>query len=359
MEPIDLLALNKTSQSHSARNLFTGRLMMLPRCAKWWKIVKGPSLPRICAAPANVLSWEMSKKHGFKHADKRISDRVPVEFTLDPGTSSKDRYASDFSIETVIWSVETYPDREALSWSVFGNRLSEHNADDLSASIALRGSFRAISDSDNVPYYIPESLKGADYKECIIVYNPWNSRGWLGEVAEAQELPSCGLIKDFDILCRVVSKFSGGFIETHAPNGACCWGRLCGGYTSAWISCDATKEKNEEWKYAPSNRDGWSLNLIGVRYVNKENVHWHELVGDAFLCSDGTILHSYYFSRKEWGESPPIPDTWKEGYYSNRLYPLGSPMVPKYITDSFEREMPTWFFKADEARKAKMSKATR
>lgn len=350
MEPIDLSALNKTSQSYSARNLFTGRQTTLPRCAKWWKIVKGPSFPRICAAPADVLSWEMSKKHGFKHADKRISDRVPVEFTVDAGTSSK--YVREFSVEAVIWLVDTDPEREALSWSVFDHRLSEHNADDLSACIALRGSFRAISGSDNIPE-IPESLKGTDYKECIIIYNPRNSRGWLGEIAEVQELLACGLIKDFDVLTRVVSKFAGGFLETQTPAGITLWGRLSGGNTGDWVSCDAIRVKNQKWEYAPSNGDGWSLKLIGVRHLSEDRVHWNELVGDAFLCSDGTILHSYYFSGKEWSDSPQIPDAWKDGYYNNRIYPPGSLMVPKHIIDSFEREMPAWFFKADEARKAK------
>lgn len=356
MEPIDLLSLNKTSQSYSARNLFTGRQIALPRCAKWWKIVNGPSHPKVCATPADILPWGISKRYGFRHDDPRISGRVPVEFKVDAGTSSK--YARDFPIEAVIWSVDTYPDREALSWSVFGHCLSECNADDLSACIALRGSFRAIS-YQNEHNFIPESLKGSDYKECIIIYNPRDSRGCLGEIAEAQELPACGVIKDLEVFYEVVNKFSGGFIETNAPDGICHWGRLRGGHVGAWISCDATRGKNQEWEYAPSNEDGWSLNLIGVRHCTKDRVHWDELIGDAFLCSDGTVLHSYYFSRKEWPEMSPIPDDWKDGYYYNRLYPPGSVMVPKEITDSFDREMPAWFYKEEEKRKAKMQKSAR
>ena len=355
MELLDLSALNRASRSYSGRNAFLGRQVTIPRCAKVWTIRRGPSYPKICAAPADKFPWDMSKKHGFKHADKRISERVPVVFSVDSETSSK--YAYDFSVEVVLWSVDTYPDPHALSWSLFGCCPSEHTVAELSDCVALRGSFRNISDSDSE--YIPESLKGADYKECIIVYNPQRSRGWLGEVAEVQELPACGVIKDFDVLAQIVSKFVGGFIEGRGPDGTTHWGRLRGGNTGGWISCDAVRGKDQGWKYAPSNNDGWSLSLIGVRYVHKENMHWHELVGDAFLCSDGTVLHSYHFSQKEWGEESNVPKEWKEGYYHNRIYPPGSVMVPKHITDSFEREMPAWFYKDDEARKAKTQKSAR
>ena len=355
MEPIDLLALNKASNSYSVRNAFLGRQTLLPRCAKRWRIVGGPTHPRIWAAPADVLPWEMSKRHGFKHADQRISDRVPVEFSIDSETSRK--YECGFSVEVVIWSVDTYPDPHSLEWSMFGCSPSKHTVDELSECLALRGAFRSISDSGHTP----EGLKGADYKECIIVYNSKRSRGWLGEIADAEELPTCGVIKDFYVLAEVISKFAGGFMETNTPDGLCHWGRLNGGSTGSWISCDALKVKSGKWRYAPSNKDGWSLNLIGVRYVNKENVHWYELLGDALLCSDGTVLHSYYFSRKEkeWGDSPSIPSDWKDGYYHNRLYPPESPTIPKRITDSFEHEMPAWFYKDDEARKAKREHSTR
>ncbi|OGZ06174.1 MAG: hypothetical protein A3C13_01560 [Candidatus Lloydbacteria bacterium RIFCSPHIGHO2_02_FULL_50_11] len=175
--------------------------------------------------------------------------------------------------------------------------------------------------------------------------------------ASTEELPKCGVIKDLDVLYRVVNKFAGGFIETSIPNGVCRWGRLNGGNIGSWTSCDAVRGKNEEWKYAPSNKDGWSLNLIGVRHLSKDRVYWDELIGDAFLCSDGTVFHSYYFSRKEWSELQTTPDDWKDGYYHNRLYPPGSSMIPKHITDSFEREMPAWFYKNDEAFKAKTQKS--
>ncbi|MDO8520487.1 MAG: hypothetical protein Q7S52_00010 [bacterium] len=354
MEPIDLLALNKTSNSYSTRNVFLGRPVTLPRCVKRWTIRGGPSLPRICAAAAEKFPTEMSRKYGFKHADERISERVPLEFSIDSETSH--RYTHNFSIEAVIWSVDVYPDPHALAWSIYGCRQPKHIIAELANCIALRGSFRSISDSE----WTPESLKGGDYQECIIAYDPRRSHvcGWLGEVAPVQELPTCGLIKDFDVLAQIVSKFVGGFMEEHLPDGTVHWGRLSGGGTGSWISCDAIRDPVQQWKYAGS-KDGWSLNLNGVRYVHKENTHWHELVGDAFLCSDGTVLHSYYFSRKEWGEESNVPKEWKDGYYHNRIYPPGSLMIPEYVTASFEREMPAWFYKEDEARKAKMQKSVR
>ena len=350
MEPLNLLVLNKAAYgTHRACNDFTGRQTLLPRCLKKWMIEGGPSLPRICAAPADILPWELSRRHGFKHEDNRISGRVPVEFTINPQTGGK--YGSNFSVEVIIRSVDTDPDLFALAWSVFGY-CSEPLVGQLLECIALKGRFRDLSNNDNTP----ENLKGSDYRECIIAYNPRQSCGWLGEVAEVQELPSSGVIKDIYVLYEVVRKFAGGFMETYAPDSVRHWGRLNGGNAGSWISCDAVRGKNEEWKYAPSNKDGWSLNLIGVRQLNEDRSYWDKLIGDAFLCSDGTVLHSYYFSQKGWGEKPPTPDGWKDGYYHNRFYPPGSPMIPKDIVASFEREMPAWFYKEDEARKARVSR---
>lgn len=353
MEPVDLLALNKMSNSNGGRNAFMGRQTLLPRCTKKWRIVKGPTFPRICAAPADKLPWEMARRHGFEHADKRISDRIPVEFAIDAETSHK--YAQNFSVEAVAWSVDTYPDLYALAWAIFGYCSSDHSAaDDFAGHVALRGYFRAVSESEHTP----EQLRGADYKECIIIYNPSKLCGWLGEVTQVQELPTCGVVKDFSVLYWIADKFSGGFVETHAPDGVTRWGRLTGGGTGSWVLCDAAKFNDQNWKYR-SRGDNAPLSMFGVRYVNKENAWRYELVGDAFLCSDGTVLHSYYFSRKEWGEDSNIPKEWKEGYYHNRLYPPDSLMIPKHITDSFEREMPAWFYKDDVERKAKTQKAVR
>lgn len=360
MEPIDLSVLNKRAHYRHdvpSRNEFTGRQLLLPRCLTPWKINEGPSFPRICEAPANRLPWELSRRHGFKHADGRISDRMPVEFSLNSGTLHKKAW--NFPAEAVIWSVETYPDLHALAWSLFGY-CDEHLVRGLSDCVMLKGAFRAIeSHASN----IPENLRSADYKECIVAYYPQGSRstrGWLGEVATAQELPASGIIKDIGVFYEVLGQFVGGIIETNTPDGMRHYGHLLGGNTGKWISCDAIKSRDDKWEYYELDQgDARSLNLIGVRHMNKENSYWDELMGDAFLCSDGTVLHSYHFSRKEFPEMPPIPDDWKDGYYYNRIYPPNSPVIPKHVVDSFEREMPAWFYKANEERKAKMQKSVR
>jgi len=346
MEHQDTDSIWAAQNSHGPHNTFVARTNILPACSRKFSITKGPSLPAICAAPATVFPSQLSESMNL-HGESRsalIADHLPVQFTLQ---GERKRKFGDFTFAVALFvrSIDLAPDLEQLHWSLFGRAQQANQHSHFSRSILIRGWFQVIGDDENAP----PDLRNAAHRECIIVYLPQQGTGWLGEVAEAREVPTSGVVKDLETFLRIVrQRYAHGFVESCAPDGITRWCRVSGGEGDS-VTFDAKKKDGESWKYY-EQKSYIRLRLVGVEYIKEVG---YELVGDAFLCSDGTMLHTYHYSKVVYGDKFQDSASWNDGYYSNRFYVSGSPMIPQYISDSFSSEMPAWFFEAEEARNVK------
>lgn len=345
MEPVDLIALEKTSRGE--RNAHLARTSVLPACSRNFSIENGPTLQAICLAPAHTVPDALAEALNLARDSKHhfIDDHIPLQFTLKSyATAGNGRHGGSFAVGVYVKSIDFDPVLAQAHWSLFGPKPDLSNAGEWfsDGTILICGWYHSLGKNSEV------------LGECVIAYNPRRGTGYFGEVAELQKLPTNGLIKDIEVLWRVVrERYLSGFIESSAPDGVTRWCRVVGG-DGSHVECDAEKKADEAWKYN-GRKEPIRLSLVGTALKKDGGC---ELIGDAFLCSDGTVLHTYYFSRAFHGVRFADSALWKDGYYSNRFYLPESPMVPKHITDSFAGEMPTWFYKEDEVRKAKTRQIT-
>ncbi len=340
MEPVDLIALAKSS--NGARNTHLARTSILPPCVQKFVIEKGPSLPAICAGPGNTVPHELAKTFALPGSDKpQIEDHIPLQFTL---VSNKERRDGcwTFPVGVFVRSIDFEPDlaqaHQALYGHPAGTNAHMYFPPD---AIVIRGWFYSLQKTDEVP----KDLRKQEVRECIIVYEPRRGEGCLGEVTTVQELPVSGVIKNLDVFYRIMQKsYIGCFVESHSPDGVTRFGRISGS-CYADLALDALRRCADEWEYRSLN-DSILLCIFAAEFKDGAL----EFDGDAFLCSDGTMLLTYYYSPVLLeGRNPP--STWIEGYYSHRIYPRNSGRVPAHILRSFEAQMPAWFLKNEAATK--------
>ena len=344
---MDLNLLNQASRTpnHNAWLAHGG----LPRCARVFDITAAPSLPTLCGAQSAVVPRELCEQldlAAYRGADW-IEQHVPVQMRLTWHKQGA-RRNSEFAVMLYVRSIDLEPELNPLHWALWGCR---HN-DSLRGLVLIRGAFQVIGHDPDAP---PEMVRGDDtLLECLIAYHPRASigSGSFGVVlpTDASFATPSGIIKDLEVLGKVLAleEYQHGFMEVHAPNGEVRWGRIKGTSDRSWVEVDALLLQ-QRWLYRSRERDNLFLNLIGTEWTGQGNC---ELLGDAVLCSDGTIVHNYYFDRVAYeashGSKSNLPNdwhSWRSGYCFNRFYPKGSQRIPEEVTHSFEREAPDWFLK--------------
>ena len=316
----------------------------LPRCSEVFDITAAPALSTLCHAPSNIVPSDMVSALNLidRLADMPWTERrVPVQMQLC-WRKSRGHHLIKFSIMLYVRSIDLAPAYDPIAWALWCHPAeSSGGHQPLKNMLLVRGAFIAIidpHDSSNVPTQYRSGMH-----ECLIAYDPREPDGYLGVIDPIQEVPSFGVIKDITVLGVILNKhYVGGFAEVSAPNGEVHWGRIKLGTHSFVVETDASLRPKKKWLYAGKG-DCFHMYLIGVTPDAKDVPM--ELLGDAALCSDGTILHSYYFDRDTEGRHPDDWEKWRSGYYFNRFYPPSSSRIPSEVISSFEAEMPAWFLK--------------
>jgi hypothetical protein len=336
MTSIDVSVFNR--KSSRAHNSAVARQTLIPLCGERVSIVQGPTSRKIAQAPLDEVDGSLSKLCGLfekwtennRDLSEIVLNRIPVTFTLEP--------SEYVTVAVFVAAIDFDPDRAAYPSRFFHNYTHQELG---KSTLLIRGWYTELPEK-----YQPrkQTLSGLKLSRCLISYNPLRGRGngergYLMEVLDEQPLPLTQVIKDAEALQYLVNEhFRNGWIESHGPNGRVCWGRISS-FDTDHVSLEALRKGEEEWRFGKGRDNPLGIYLIGM--TPYESGKSPELMGDAILCSDGTVLHTYHFSRKALNKK--VPADWQDGYYSNRFYPPGSKLVPKEVVESFNRDMPEWY----------------
>lgn len=331
---IDISGLNR--QSHSRENEALARSFCVPALKECVGITEGPTAKMIGDAPVQIVPDDIARILGLYggFGENRVDPahicatyRVPLQFTLDNESSP--------AIGVFIEAIDYHPDKTL--YPTLLDQSEKHSPRE--HQVVIRGWFIRLH-SRNA---IEASLKKCKLMPCFIGYDLGKKIGNFAEIADVQDLPKTQVIKDLSVFQRVINlNFINGFMESFAPDKRTRWGRVAAFNSTCddSIELSVMRLTSLEWKF-PRTQSGLDINLIGVTCKKDRKV---ELLGDVILSSDGTLLHSYHFSReKRQNEFPSlvgkaeIPTNWHDGYYFNRFYPHDSVMVPEEVRTSFER----------------------
>lgn len=343
MASINVSEFNRKSTSDHNSALI--RQVFLPAVGESYPLRSGPSAKTVALVRATDVDsdiaglchlfdrWKFG--HGTGPAMSRsILDHIPVTFTLGDEKETK--------VAVFVDKIDHEPDRGSYP-EFFQDGISH----DLGQDTMLISGWYA-----KIPRRYEQGrnpINRLSLKRCMVFYNPTgHTKGYLAEVLDEQPLPATQVIKDIDALQYLLdAHYKGGYMESVGPTGTR-WGRLQGGLGMVgwqWVELSALREVNGAWKFKFPRRDEvMSISLVGTSF-SRTSVKRVELKGDAILCSDGTILHTYYFSRAEVivEGAMRVPDDWHDGYYYNRFYPPKSPLIPAEVMESFNSQMPEYF----------------
>lgn len=340
MTSIDMRVFNQ--KSDLPHNAVLARQMFAPAIGQTYQIKKGPSRSKTVQRLADDVEPELAKvlrmvKSGFHALNKEFAHRFPAVFTIE-----REENEINEIVAVYVESVDTDPDKSVYPEYFFRSRYSREGYREV---MLIRGWYVAIPRSWEET---DAKLLDMEPKRCVLAYFPGSSdKGRFAEVEEGTAIPETQVIKDFRVLSQIVNAyFRKGFVECLFPSGGTCWGRIEGmsGGHEDWVTISALKKFSDAWQFCPDSREPYLIFLKGS--TTYEGSYQKELIGDTVLCSDGTILHSYRFSRTEEvkvNRKGGVPEDWKDGYYFTRFYPPGSTLVPAEVIDSFNRDMPEWF----------------
>lgn len=334
-------------KSSSAHNDALNRQVFVPALdSEYFQIRTGPSPKVIASAPTESIDSDLTSLCGLyvrwdpknREMSRLVLDRVPITFRL----------IDDTKLAVFVASVDFEPAREPYPEDFFTDGTGHGLSD---STMLIHGWYVSLPSRHTSKKRV--LLAEAMLNRCVIAYSPSGeygnmSKGYIARVADEQPLPRTQVIKDIDALQYLLdAHYKGGYMESVGPTGTR-WGRLHGGLGMVgwqWVELSALRGVNGEWKFKFPRRDEvMSMSLVGISF-SRTSVERVELKGDTILCSDGTILHTYYFSRAEViaEGATRVPDDWRDGYYYNRFYPPNSPLVPKEVIESYNRDMPDWF----------------
>ncbi len=336
MTSIDVSVFNR--KSNRPHNAALSGQTFAPLCGGCIPIKQGPSPRKIVQAPLDDVSDEFAALYGlFEDWNGNLVDGVshlvlnhlPVRFvaTVEEG---------EITVAVFVASVDFDPKRQLYPPVFFHGYLGQEFSE---STMLIRGWYVTVPERHRLNK--EDELSKRPLTECFIVYDPDGGRsgkGYIFPMFDERPLPLTQVIKDAEALQRLVNEhFRGGWMEAHTPDGFVHWG--FSPYSEGdWISVKAIQENEEKWRFQEPD-SAFQINLVGTTLPINGNPS--ELMGDAILCSDGTILHTYHFCFKTFEKVPPAE--WRNGHYFNRFYPLQSSLVPRKVVESFYRDMPAWF----------------
>lgn len=304
----------------------------LPQCSSWFTLRGGPTLTQIAMHFAVKVPYEVSCSAGLfktngENEQLEVAEKLPLEF----------KTAESGPVGVIVSSIDLNPDSKAYLLAIKGGN-AKH-----STGIGLKGWL--------VHFERGKPINQLQLKKCLVFYRPEEHQGCVGIIADDHPIPGTQVISGVESLAQIViSHFCGGFVEVYAPDRKSRWGRVSG-FSSAIGEAYVSALRNSlgEWKFNRVGYSGLGLMVFG-RTLYDLGGSTSKLPGDVILCSDGTILCSYYYSvsaelkrRKEEGFGGFLPDTDVDGHYFTRFYSPTSTLVPVEVIESFNREMPEWY----------------
>lgn len=350
MTRIDISVYNNNHRSDGPHNEALRRQSFTPKTGKIFWIKGGPSALRISQAPLNEVGSDIAEMlclydnwNWHDEVSRQVIRHIPLEFTVCSVDGDEE------SLGVYVGAIDYEANRDCYHKDLWRDDV---NADFGEETMLIRGWYFHVPK----PAQRRASVTSRELHPCLITYNPKGNRnrakGYIASIVES-EPPQTQLIKDLRVLDSILGDhFQKGFMESFAPDGQTRWGYDPRRITEddGWLELGALWDEKKNWRYYHRLDCTPRIQMVGVSpYRNDSSgVFPSEIRGDLIYCSDGTILHSYYFSQEvahqELGYfKRKIPDTWKDGYYFNRFYPKNSPLVPKSVVDSFNKEMPDHF----------------
>lgn len=336
MRPIDVASI--TRGSFSPENSWLVRQVTVPTCdGDVFGICGGPDISTIFATRAVVdlpsaMRWWLHMK-SIAHVDgstpNYVRGSLPIQFQIESGKTDR-RGRFTFPVAVFIDKIDMSPDSQLMHWVFYGRgRTSQREEQYDRGTIVVRGCFAVCCpEHEQEANGVPEELRDGKLHDCVIVYVPGCHGAMLGVIKkEKPHLPQ--ILKDYYVLADVLrAGFQGGFFEMKWSIGSKVWGKLASSLDASWFMALAVIETDGDWRYSRGPEHNFRVPFENVVHIDKIG---YQFVGDAILCTDETILCTYWKCPR---------DSKKPVACYVRFYPPDSSLVPDDIIASYNANMP-------------------